>query len=87
MFNEGGEIKLFSRLNFNAVFYGDVLAGDRMPNLMYMTSFENMEDRDAHWKEFGNSPEWKQLTSMQEYKNNVSKSDIILMKAKKYSDF
>lgn len=45
MFNEGGEVKLFSRLNFNAVFYGDVLAGDRMPNLMYLTSFENMEDR------------------------------------------
>jgi hypothetical protein len=87
MFNEGGEIKLFARLNFNAVFYGDVLAGDRMPNLMYMTSFENMEDRDAHWKEFVNSPEWKTLTAMEEYKNNVSKSDIILMKAKKYSDF
>jgi NIPSNAP len=87
MFNEGGEIKLFARLNFNAVFYGDVLAGDRMPNLMYMTSFENMEDRDAHWKEFVNSPEWKALTAMEEYKNNVSKSDIILMKAKKYSDF
>jgi hypothetical protein len=87
MFNEGGEIKLFARLNFNAVFYGDVLAGDRMPNLMYMTSFENMEDRDAHWKEFVNSPEWKSLTAMEEYKNNVSKSDIILMKAKKYSDF
>jgi len=87
MFNEGGEIRLFKRLNFNAVFYGDVLAGDRMPNLMYMTSFENMEDRDAHWKEFVNSPEWKALTAMEEYKNNVSRSDIILMKAKKYSDF
>ena len=87
MFNEGGEVKLFARLNFNAIFYGDVLAGDRMPNLMYMTSFDNMADRDAHWKEFVASPEWKKLTSMEEYKNNVSKSDIILMKAKSYSDF
>lgn len=86
MFNEGGEIKLFARLNFNALFYGDVLAGDRMPNLMYMTSFENMEDRDAHWKAFGDSPEWKKLIAMDQYRNNVSKADIILLKAKKYSD-
>ncbi len=87
MFNEGGEVKLFARLNFNAVFYGDVLAGDRMPNLMYMTCFENMADRETHWKEFGSAPEWKKLISMEEYKNNVSKADIILMKAKSYSDF
>ena len=43
MFNEGGEIRLFARLNFNAVFYGDVLAGDRMPNLMYMLFGEKYE--------------------------------------------
>src|SRR6185436_3921077 len=48
MFNAGGEIGIFSRLNFNAVFYGNVIAGCRMPNLMYMTSFENMAERDAH---------------------------------------
>jgi hypothetical protein len=87
MFNEGGEIKLFARLNFNAVFYGDVLAGDRMPNLMYMTSFENMEDRDNHWKAFVDSPEWKKLIAMPEYKNNMSRLESILMKAKRYSDF
>ncbi len=87
MFNEGGEVKLFARLNFNAVFYGDVIAGDRMPNLMYMTSFENMADRESKWKDFGGAPEWKKLTSMEAYKNNVSKADIILMKAKTYSDF
>ncbi len=87
MFNEGGEVKLFARLNFNAVFYGDVLAGDRMPNLMYMTSFENMEDRETHWKDFVSSPEWVKLIAMDEYKNNVSKADIILMKAKPYSDY
>ena len=53
MFNEGGEIDLFNKLNFNAVFYGEVLSGSSMPNLMYMTSFENKADRDAHWKSFG----------------------------------
>lgn len=87
MFNEGGEIALFARLQFNAVFYGEVLAGGRMPNLMYLTSFENMEERNKHWKTFVDDPEWKMLSSMPEYQNNVSKADIILMRAAEYSDY
>ena len=87
MFNEGGEIALFKRLNFNAIFYAEVIAGSHMPNLMYMTSFENKNDRDAHWKAFGESPEWKNLTSMPEYQHNVSKAEVILTKATLYSDY
>jgi len=87
MFNEGGEVGIFKKINANAVFYGDVIAGSRMPNLMYLTSYENMADRDAHWKSFGDDPLWKQLVAMDEYKNNVSKADIILMHATSYSDY
>ena len=87
MFNQGGEIKLFERLNFNAVFYGEVLSGSRMPNLMYMTSFENREDRDAHWKTFGSDPEWKTLSALPQYQKNVSKIDIMLLHPKEYSDY
>jgi len=87
MFNEGGEVDLFKRLGFNAVFYADVLSGCRMPNLMYLTSFENMPARDEHWKSFGESPEWKHISKLPEYQNNVSKADIILMHAAAYSDF
>lgn len=87
MFNEGGEVGLFRRLNFNAVFYGEVIAGGSMPNLIYMTSFENMADRDAHWKTFVADPEWKKLSGDPFYQHNVSKADIILMKAADYSDY
>ena len=87
MFNEGGEISLFKRLNFNAVFYASVVAGCRMPNLMYMTSFENMADRDDHWKKFGGDPEWKKISALPEYQNNVSKNVTTLMKAAPYSDY
>jgi hypothetical protein len=87
MFNEGGEVKLFKRLNFNAVFYSRVIAGCRMPNLMYMTTFENKADRDEHWKAFIDSPEWKVLTGLAEYKNNVSRNETILMTPVEYSDF
>jgi NIPSNAP len=87
MFNEGGEVTLFKRLNFNAVFYAEVIAGSNMPNLIYMTSFENMDDRNAHWKTFSADPEWKKLSSDPIYQHNVSKADIILMKAASYSDY
>lgn len=87
MFNEGGEVPLFKRLNFNAVFYASVLAGAHMPNLMYMTSFENMADREAHWKSFGDDPEWKTLSKKPEYQNNVSHIDITFLTPTDYSDF
>jgi hypothetical protein len=86
MFNQGGEVALFKRLGFNAVFYGEVIAGSRMPNLMYMTTFENMAARDEHWKTFGNDPEWKKLSSMPEYQNNVSKGDTWFLTPTEYSD-
>lgn len=87
MFNEGKEIGLFARLNFNAIFYAKVIAGSRMPNLIYMTSFKNIADREAHWKAFGADPYWKKISTAPEYLKTVSKADIILMKAKDYADF
>ena len=85
MFNKGGEIKIFERLGFNAVFYGEVVAGSRMPNLMYLTTFENMKDRDDHWKTFVNDPEWKRLGPLPEYANTVSRNEITLMRPTGYS--
>ncbi len=87
MFNEGDEIGLFKGLNFNAVFYSEVVAGSKMPNLMYMTCFENMADRDAHWKNFVNDDQWKKLSAMPEYKNLVSKNEINFLRPTNYSDF
>jgi NIPSNAP len=87
MFNEGDEIGLFKRLNFNAVFYSSVIAGSKMPNLMYMTCFENKAERDEHWKSFSQDPYWKKLSSMPEYQKNVSHIDIIFLRPTSYSDF
>lgn len=85
MFNTGGETILFSRLKFNAVFYADVLIGSHMPNLMYMTAFENKADRDKHWDTFSNDPEWKTLSALPEYQHNVSKAEIIFLHPTEYS--
>ena len=87
MFNAGGEIKLFDRLAFNAVFYGEVISGTKMPNLMYMTTFADQQSRDAHWKSFVDSPEWKGLLAMEKYKNNISHIDITFLYPTDYSDY
>jgi hypothetical protein len=87
MFNAGEEIGLFRRLGFNAVFYSEVIAGSHIPNLMYMTTFKNKEDRDKHWESFFSDPQWKTLTADAEYKNNVSHADIVFLHPAEYSDF
>ena len=87
MFNEGGEIEIFKTLNFNAIFYGEVLAGNQMPNLMYMTSFEDRQDRDDHWNTFRTNAAWVKLSAMDFYKNNVSRSEIIFLRPTSYSDY
>jgi NIPSNAP len=86
MFNAGGEVVLFKKLNFNAVFYGEVISGSHQPNLMYMTTFENKADRDEHWKAFGASPEWTKLKADPMYQNNVSKNVQTFLFPTDYSD-
>ncbi len=86
MFNQGGEINIFSRLGFNPVFYSEVIFGSKMPNLMYMTSFDNMQSREDHWKAFSNDSAWKTLSAMTEYQKNVSHSDIYFLRPTEYSE-
>ena len=88
MFNEGGEIVLFKRLDFQAIFYGDVLSGNRMPNLEYMVVFKDTVSRNEHWKAFGGSPEWKNISVDPKYRNNISVNhiDSYLMHRTSYSD-
>ncbi len=87
MFNAGGEVALFDRLAFNAVFYAEVLSGPTMPNLMYMTTHENMDARTANWEAFVESPEWTELKVMPKYQNTVSKNVTILLYPTAYSDY
>jgi hypothetical protein len=87
MFNQGGEVALFNSLGFNAVFYAEVISGNAMPNLMYMTTFPNMDKRDELWKGFFSSDKWTALKEDDYYKNNMKKADIMLLYPTEYSDF
>ncbi len=84
MFNEG-ETEIFDRLQFNPVFYGEVIAGSNMPNLMYMIAFSDIESRNEHWNSFRKDAAWKQMSVMEEYQNNVSHIDSFLLIPTSYS--
>ena len=85
MFNEGKEIEIFRKTGLFPVFFGETLIGPRIPNLTYMLAFESMEQRDANWKTFVSSKEWKELSSKDEYKDTVSNISDIILSAKSYS--
>lgn len=87
MFNQGGEIDIFEDLGFNAVFYAEVISGDSMPNLMYMTTFTDMDSRNEHWDAFRAAPAWEELSAQEYYANTVSHSDIYLLHPTAYSDY
>lgn len=86
MFNNAGEVDLFKRLNFNAVFYGEVLSGSRMPNLMYMTSFTNQADRDEHWKKFSSDPVWVGIKDLPQYLHTVSRNETLFLHPTEFSE-
>ena len=88
MFNKD-EMNIFKRLGFDPVFYGEVISGSHMPNLMYMPIFKSVEDRNAQWKVFGSDPKWKEISADPFNENNVSVShiDSILMHSTDYSDY
>jgi hypothetical protein len=62
MFNDA-EIGIFKRLGMQPVFFGETIVGNRMPNLVYMLSFENLAAREKLWQAFGADPEWQKLRS------------------------
>nr|WP_067061700.1 NIPSNAP family protein [Mucilaginibacter sp. L294] len=72
MFHDG-EFGIFKRAKLNPVFFGDVIAGDKMPNITYMLACDNKEESDKGWAAFVTDPEWKKLVSNPQYANTISK--------------
>jgi NIPSNAP len=68
MFN-GGEIATFQRLGMRPVFIGESVVGPRQPNITYMLSYDNLDGRETHWKQFGADPAWKALSAPAELKD------------------
>ncbi|GGH01101.1 NIPSNAP family protein [Mucilaginibacter phyllosphaerae] len=76
MFNDKGEVDIFKRLGFKPVFFAETIFGDDRPNLTYMVTFKDMDDKAAHWKAFGSDPEWKKISAVPEYADALLVSKI-----------
>ena len=65
MFNNG-EIDIMQRVGLGPVFYGEVLAGTRLPRLTYLLSAEDNASHRQHWGAFGKDAAWKKLSAIPE---------------------
>ena len=75
MFNKG-EIDIFRRVGLNPVFFGEAIAGSRMPNLTYLLAFNDDKARTEAWGKFGGDPDWKKLRAIPEYEDKKIVSRI-----------
>lgn len=72
MFNQGGEIALFRKTGLQIVFFGQSLAGPKLPNLTYMLCFEDDKAMAKAWAEFLAHPDWDKMKNDPAYKDTVS---------------
>jgi hypothetical protein len=74
MFNTA-ELDIFFKCDIEPVFMGQALVGSQIPNLTYMTVYDDSAERDACWKRFIEHPEWAELKEVKRYLGTVSKID------------
>lgn len=84
MFN-AGEVPIFLDSGIAPVFMGQAVVGFQMPNLTYMTVFDNEDARNAAWDNFRNHADWKTLSANPRYKGTVSKNNMSFWVPKSYS--
>jgi hypothetical protein len=69
MFAEG-EIAIFRKNGLQPVFFGEALAGPKLPRLTYMVAYDNMAAREKAWAAFGADPDWQKLKAKPGYSDN-----------------
>ena len=85
MFNKGGEIAIFRKAGLQPVFFGQTLAGPRMPNLTYMVVFPDWAAREKAWDTFRQDPDWKKLSTDPYYADTVSNITDLILRPTSYS--
>lgn len=66
------ELPVFDEVGLNSIFFGKMLVGPYMPNLVYMLGFKDMEDRNSAWQRFVAHPAWVAMLKKPIYKDTVS---------------
>jgi len=86
MFNDA-EIEIFDETGINSVCYGEVLAGAKMPSLIYLTWYENLEKRNAAWDNFRVNPRWVELRKDPKYARTATDNTRQLLLPLPWSQF
>jgi hypothetical protein len=71
MFNEGGEIDVFKTTGLQPVLFGETIAGEKIPSLVYILAFDNMAALEKNWNVFRQDSRWETL------KNNPYYADVV----------
>lgn len=87
MFEHAGELPLFRELGLNPIFFGEMLAGKRLPNLMYMVGFSSAEQHSEAWKKFGSHPKWREISGNPEFADTATEIDRAILKPSAGSQF
>jgi len=81
------EIDLFDKVGINSLCYGEILAGTRMPGLIYITWYKDEDTRNSAWRAFSSHPDWNAMRNRPEYKNTATNNIAKLLSPMPYSQF
>ena len=79
MFGHGGEMSLFREIGLKPVFFGEVVAGSRMPALMYMVGTPSLEKHAELWRAFVAHPKWAAMKDLPEYADTATEIDRVVL--------
>ena len=79
MFDEGGELPLFREVGLNPVFFGDVVAGNKLPALMYMIGCPSLDKHAEAWRTFIAHPKWLAMRDLPEYEDTATEIDRVVL--------
>ncbi len=81
------EIKIFHRVGIHPILYGTSIFGTNIPNLTYLTPFENLAAREKAWEAFGADPEWAKVRkeSVEKHGQIVQAIQMAFYRATAYS--
>lgn len=75
MFNTE-EIAIFRKTGINPVFFGETIVGDKMPNLTYLTWYDDEAGRAKAWQAFLAHPDWIRIRSKPGWGNDDIVADV-----------
>ncbi|MDR1555728.1 MAG: NIPSNAP family protein [Tannerellaceae bacterium] len=84
MFN-ADEIAVFDQVGIHSVCYGEVLAGPRMPSLIYLTWYKDEASRNEAWRKFSAHPDWNRIRALPEYAHTATDNRNLLLSPLPYS--